>query len=146
MEMGKIKPMVSFAFEAQFQLKGRIKLKTFLPFLCLKEHHQLHSLSIVFCSDNFLLEMNQSYLKHDYFTDIISFNLSEAPAIIEGELYISIDRVRENAKTFKVSMNYELHRVIFHGVLHFCGYDDKKKPQKLIMRTKEDFYLKKYFE
>jgi rRNA maturation RNase YbeY len=68
--------------------------------------------------------MNQSYLKHDYLTDIISFNLSEAPAIIEGELYISIDRVRENAKTFKVSMNYELHRVIFHGVLHFCGYDD----------------------
>jgi rRNA maturation RNase YbeY len=145
MEMGKIKPMVSLAFEARLQLKGRRKLKTFLALLCHKENHRLHSLSIVFCSDDFLLEMNQFYLKHDYLTDIISFSLSEISAIVEGELYISIDRVRENAKTFEVSVNHELHRVIFHGVLHFCGYDDKKKSQKLIMRKKEDFYLKKYF-
>ena len=143
--MGKIKPIISFAFEAKVQLTERKKLKTFLAVLCHKEHYLLHSLSIVFCSDDFLLDMNQSYLKHKYFTDIISFNLSETPDKIEGELYISVDRVRENAKTFRVSVNQELHRVIFHGVLHFCGYNDKKSSQKIIMRKKEDFYLKKYF-
>jgi rRNA maturation RNase YbeY len=146
MEKGKNKPLVSFAFESKLQLRGRKKLKAFLPILCHMERHLLHSLSIVFCSDDFLLEMNRSYLKHDYLTDIISFNLSEIPATIEGELYISIDRVRENAKLFQDSMEHELHRVIFHGLLHFCGYNDKKSPQKLTMRKMEDFYLKMYFK
>jgi rRNA maturation RNase YbeY len=89
--------------------------------------------------------MNRRFLKHDYYTDIISFNLrgSKTDPIV-GEIYISVDRIRENARINNVSINQELHRVMFHGVLHLCGYNDKTKPQQRIMRLKEDSYLIKY--
>ena len=90
-----------------------------------------------------MLEINRTYLKHDYLTDIITFDLSEGPSTT-AEVYISVDRVKENARNNKVSFKNELHRVIFHGALHLCGYKDKKKKEIAVMRQKEDQYLSKY--
>ena len=97
-------------------------------------------ISIIFCSDDYLLDINKKYLNHDYFTDIITFNYNENNTII-GDLFISIDRVKENAKELKVDFNNELFRVIIHGVLHLCGYNDKTQDQQKEIRTKEDEYL-----
>jgi len=97
--------------------------------------------NIIFCSDEYLLELNKTYLSHDFYTDIITFdNCSDK--IISGDLFISIDRVRENSKTYFSSFDEELHRVIIHGVLHLLGYKDKTKAQSKLMREKESFYLK----
>ena len=104
----------------------------------------LASLQFIFCSDDFLLDINKQYLKHNYYTDIITFNLGAD--VIEGEIYISIDRVKENAANYNTSFKRELHRVIFHGVLHLCGYKDKLNEEKMIMRAKEVRYLQEYFK
>jgi rRNA maturation RNase YbeY len=90
------------------------------------------------------LEINKTYLSHNYHTDIITFDLSENTQDIQAEIYISIDRVRDNAKTLKTTVKEELHRVIFHGVLHLCGYKDKTKSSQAEMRKAEDYYLQKY--
>lgn len=107
-----------------------------------KEGKQLEALSIVFCSDEYLLTLNQQFLQHDYYTDILTFAMSERNAPIAGELYISVDRVRENALLLGVPVMQELRRVIFHGVLHLCGYKDKLKKDQVIIRQKEDRYLR----
>jgi rRNA maturation RNase YbeY len=125
-------------------LTNRRSLKKFLPRLFEKEGEKLSSLSYIFTSDNRLHEINKQYLKHDFYTDIISFALSEPGQGITGEIYISLDRVRDNAKTLGFSTLVELHRVIFHGALHLCGYKDKSRKEVLIMREKEDFYLARY--
>jgi rRNA maturation RNase YbeY len=104
-------------------------------------------MSYVFCSDEFLLQINKDYLKHDYYTDIISFDLSlskNSPII--GEIYISVDTIRVNAKRFETTNQQELHRVIFHGALHMCGYKDKTKKDQALMTIKEDEYLSLYFK
>ena len=88
--------------------------------------------------------MNNQYLGHNYFTDIITFNLAEKGQPIAGEIYISVDRVSENARDLKVTFKEEMLRVIFHGILHLCGYGDKTKAETKEMRTREDYYLKKY--
>lgn len=110
------------------------------------EKKYLASLNYIFCTDKRLLEINRQYLKHDFYTDIITFPLSAPKMPVEAEIYISIDRVRENAKTLDVSFKTELHRVIFHGALHLCGYGDKTKGEKEKMRGKEDKYLQKYLK
>ena len=92
------------------------------------------------------MEMNRRFLKHDYYTDIISFSLSETARQIEGEIYISIDRVRENAQKRQLTLHEELHRVIFHGALHLCGYKDKSEKEKKVMTEAENKYLKSYFK
>ena len=97
-------------------------------------------ISIIFCSDDYLLDINKKYLNHDYFTDIITFNYNEKNTII-GDLFISVDRVKEIAKELKVDFNNELFRVIIHGVLHLCGYNDKTQDQQKEIRAKEDEYL-----
>jgi rRNA maturation RNase YbeY len=90
--------------------------------------------------------MNRQFLKHDYFTDIISFELENSPSRgMVAEIYISTDRVRDNARRLDIPIKQELHRVIFHGVLHFCGYADKTLTQKIEMRYREDHYLQRYF-
>jgi probable rRNA maturation factor len=128
-------------------LKNRNKLKEFIPNLFMVEGRRLDSLSVIFCSDEYLLNMNKTHLNHDYYTDIITFDLSETKkGAITGELYISIDRIKENAQTQKVEYNTELHRVIFHGCLHLCGYIDKSKQDIVEIRGKEDFYLKEYLK
>lgn len=127
------------------QLKNRNKLRDFIPTVCSKEKKRLDSINYIFCTDSYLWGINKQFLGHDTYTDIISFNYSAHKDVIEGEIYISVDRVKENASLMGVSILEELHRVIFHGVLHFCGYKDKLKADKLEMRAKEDFYLHRYF-
>ncbi len=126
-------------------LRDRTPLKSFLQKIFRWEKRKLSGLNYIFCSDKELLKINQEYLGHNYYTDIVTFELSENPGHIQAEIYISIDRVRENAKILGVSFRSELHRVIFHGALHLCGYRDKTKREKEVMRTKEDHYLTKYF-
>lgn len=104
----------------------------------------MSKLRFIFCSDAYLLEINRQYLQHDYYTDIITFDLGEA-GNIDGEIYISVERVKENAGLMQTSFKEELHRVIFHGVLHLCGYKDKLKSERLEMRSKEDRLLQLYF-
>jgi len=122
-------------------LPGKTILKTLLSDLFRKEGKQLAGLSIVFCSDEYLLELNRQFLQHDYYTDILTFLMSERGAPVEGELYISIDRVRDNARALGVPAMHELRRVILHGALHLCGYKDKLKKDQALIRQKEDRYL-----
>lgn len=134
------------AHEVKVGLKDRTRLKGFIEDLFKREEQGLNQLQYVFCTDEYLLQLNQEFLQHDTYTDIVTFELSPDPEVTEGEIYISIDRVKENAEQFGVTENYELHRVMFHGALHLCGYKDKSKKEQEIMRQKEDEYLKLYFE
>lgn len=102
-------------------------------------------MNYIFCSDTRLLEINKKFLNHDYYTDIISFDFSEGVST-QAEVYISIDRVKENARGLGVSFKSELHRVVFHGALHLCGYGDKTKKARETMRKKEDYYLLDFFK
>lgn len=131
--------------EVKIRLRDRTRLKGFLKELFKREGQGLKHLQYVFCSDEYLLTINQEFLQHDTYTDIVTFELSEDPETTEGEIYISIDRVIDNAKRFGVTEEYELHRVIFHGALHLCGYKDKSKKEEILMREKEDENLRLYF-
>jgi probable rRNA maturation factor len=140
------KSKVCFFFERKdFSLTNRGALKDFIVSIFKKEGKRLGSLNYIFCSDTRLLEINQQYLKHDFYTDIITFDLSESD-FTQSEIYISVDRVRDNAHKLGVSFTLELHRVIFHGVLHLCGYRDKSRSDIKKMREREEFYLKAYFK
>jgi len=140
------KPKVYFFYQnVQISLSNRSGLKKFIESVFRKERKSLASINYIFVSDNALLEINKQFLKHDFYTDIITFDLSESEDII-AEIYISIDRVRDNAKALRTSFKSEIHRVIFHGALHLCGFGDKTKGEKAEMREKEDFYLLKYFK
>jgi rRNA maturation RNase YbeY len=127
-------------------LANRTALKAFIEKAIKKEGLTIETLQYIFCSDQFLLGINKSFLQHDYYTDIISFDLSESKGKLIGEVYISIDRVKENAKSHKTSLKEELLRVIFHGALHFCGYKDKKPADIKKMRAQEDKWLKSYLK
>ena len=127
-------------------LRYRTGLKTFIKKQCLKEGVQIETLQYVFCSDAFLLDINKRYLNHNFYTDIISFDLSDLKGQLIGDVYISIDRVKENAKTEGNLYTHELLRVIFHGALHFCGYKDKKPADAKQMRSMEDKWLKAYLK
>lgn len=136
---------ISFYFETKIKLEKRRFLKLFLKEMNNTEGNKIKQLSFVFCSDTYLLDINRRYLNHNNFTDIITFNLNtEKSGKAEGEIYISIERIRENAIKYKTTIDKELHRVIFHGVLHLCGYLDKTNRQATIMRAKEDFYLQRF--
>lgn len=142
-----LRPSIHFYFHHVFySLRNRKPLKEFISRMFRKEQKKLGQLNYVFCSDQTLLQMNREYLNHDFYTDIISFDLSGSTDKISGEIYISLDRVKENAQLFKAPLVEELHRVIFHGALHLCGYGDKSEAEQRTMRKKEDFYLKSYFE
>jgi rRNA maturation RNase YbeY len=136
--------IVFHSADAPFNLLHKKRLKAFIALLFEKERTPLYALNYIFCSDKYLLGINQKFLQHDFFTDIITFDLSEAPNYIVGEIYISIDRVKENALLMKTNREEELLRVIFHGALHLCGFRDKKQSDIKIMREKEDQYLKLY--
>jgi rRNA maturation RNase YbeY len=127
-------------------LGNRLALKAFIKRSLKKEGLAIESLQYIFCSDKFLLGINKSFLKHDYYTDIISFDLSETKGKLIGEVYISIDRVKENAQTYKTTFREELLRVIFHGALHFCGYKDKIPADIKKIRAEEDKWLKSYLK
>ena len=140
----KVKSKVHFFFQSKMRLTDRTRIKTFLTILFKKEKKIMKCLTYVFCSDEYLLKINQTFLKHNYYTDVLTFDLSETSKIIEGEIYISIDRVRENSKELKINVSLEFLRVILHGALHLCGYTDKTKLQKKEMEKKEDEYLYYY--
>ena len=127
-------------------LGNRMALKGFLEKQMKKEGLRIECLQYVFCSDKYLLGINKQFLNHDYYTDIISFDLSETKGVLIGDIYISVDRVKENAKTMKTKQTDELLRVIFHGALHFCGYKDKKTADAKLMRAMEDKWIKAYLK
>lgn len=130
--------------DRQVSLPQKTVIRSFVAGIFKKEKKKLEAINYVFCSDEYLLTINRSFLQHDYYTDIISFGLSEPGEPIEAEIYISVDRVKDNAKQLGVSFKDEMLRVIFHGALHLCGYKDKRKAEIIQMRTKEDFYLSKF--
>ena len=127
-----------------FVFPKKTKLKSFIEQIFKKEKKALDGIAYIFCSDDMLLQMNRDFLQHDYFTDIITFGLSDKNQPIEAEIYISIDRVKDNAQQLGITYQNEMLRVIFHGALHLCGYKDKKKSETLLMRQKEDQYLLLY--
>jgi len=106
-----------------------------------KENKDLQRLSFIFCSDNYLYQLNVAYLQHDTYTDVITFPYSEGDDGVEGDIFISIERVKENAATYGYTFEKELNRVMIHGVLHLCGYGDKSEKEKAQMRDKENIYL-----
>ncbi len=108
--------------------------------VCSAENKELGDLSVIFCSDEHLLEMNKEYLQHDYYTDIITFDYTEG-SLVSGDLFISVDRVRDNADQFDSVFLDELHRVCIHGLLHLCGYKDKSEADEELMRSKENEML-----
>lgn len=122
------------------QLKKR-KLISWIKKVILSEGKKVGDISFIFCSDNYLLEVNKKYLDHDYYTDIITFDYVEND-IIQGDIFISSDRVKENAILYKTTFDNEIHRILIHGVLHLVGYKDKLKKDKHLMTVKEDIYLK----
>ena len=132
--------------DSKVTLANRVALKSFIEKRVKKEGFSIETLTYVFCSDKYLLKMNKDFLSHNYYTDIISFDLSETPGNLIGEVYISVDRVKDNAKTHGTSLKEELHRVIFHGALHFCGYKDKKPTDTKKMRQMEDLWLAAYMK
>ena len=133
--------------EVKSGLKDRRKLSRYLQSLIRRQKTQVKDVQLVyvFCDDDYLVEINMDYLNHATLTDIITFDLSEEPETMQGEVYISTERVRENAGKYKVTYEMELHRVIFHGALHLCGFKDKKKADKERMRQEEDLCLSQYF-
>lgn len=133
---------ISFNFiEIKDNLKQKNKLKSWIKSIVEKEGMKAGDISYIFCSDDYLLEINKTYLQHDYYTDIITFDYN-AENKIAGDLFISIDRVRENAEELKQSFEDELHRVIIHGVLHLLGYKDKTEKEEKLMRRKEQECLR----
>lgn len=126
-----------------FNVKSKIPLKKWIKFTISNEGKEAEEINVIFCDDEHLFNLNKEYLNHNTLTDIITFDYTEN-SILSGEIFISIDRVRENALKFSSDFYMELRRVIIHGVLHLCGYKDKSKGDKLEMTSKEDFYLDHY--
>ncbi len=134
--------LVSFhSADKQLTLKNKTRLKEFIASIFDHESKPLKKLDYVFCSDEYLLQMNNDFLQHDYYTDIITFPLSDKQQPIVGEVYVSLDRVKDNASQHNASVLDETLRVLFHGALHLCGYGDKTAKEIKTMRAKEDFYI-----
>jgi probable rRNA maturation factor len=134
-----------FFLASNINLRDRTRLKRYIVSIFQKHKRKLGHLNYIFCSDEYLLQMNRTHLKHEYYTDIITFDLSVSEEAIEGEVYISTDRVRDNATLLENTITKELHRVIFHGALHLCGYKDKRPQDIKQMRQAEDDCLDEYF-
>jgi rRNA maturation RNase YbeY len=130
------------AEDVTFSPPSKLSLRKWISNTILEEGKTVGDINYIYCSDVYILDLNKSSLDHDYYTDIITFDYVEE-SVISGDLFISIDRVADNAKTQDVSFIDELHRVMIHGVLHLCGFGDKSKEEEKQMRSKEDFYLKK---
>ncbi len=139
-----LKDISFFSEDIDFTLKDKAKVRSWIGDTIKSEgFKRVSELSFVFCSDDYLLAINKQYLNHDTYTDIVTFDSSDEEDVIAGDIFISIERVRENAAKFGVTEREELHRVIIHGVLHLCGYYDKKKEDKELMTAKENEYLSK---
>jgi probable rRNA maturation factor len=138
------KRIVRFHVLQPFSFNEKKQLKQAVRELMDNEGKAFESLDYIFCSDEYLLEINQRYLKHDNLTDVITFNLSDTHDLIKGEIYISVERIQDNSLLFNTSFRDELARVVFHGALHLCGYKDKTKSEQAEIREKENYYLQKF--
>jgi len=135
---------IHFFFEnIDYTLDNMGQVRTWLKTCILNENHRLSELNYIFCSDEYLLGLNQTYLSHNTYTDILTFDHSTKKLYVEGDIFISVERVRENAQIFKTSETDEMHRVMVHGVLHLCGMRDHTPTDKTNMRASEDLYLSK---
>ena len=135
--------IVFFEEDINYKLKHKVLIRQWLSDAIAAEGFKLSALSYIFCSDPYLLSMNRQFLDHDTFTDIISFDNSELDSVLSGDIFISLDRIRENAIKYNVTDSDELHRVMIHGALHLLGYGDKSIAEKQQMTEKENFYLAK---
>lgn len=134
-------PVSFFTEDTDFELTNEKLTSDWVISAIISEKYAYNSLNVIFCSDEYLHKINVDHLNHDYYTDIITFDNSEKEKEVEGDLFISIDRVRDNATEHNVTFNEELHRVIIHGTLHLLGYNDKSDIDKIAMREKENAYL-----
>lgn len=130
-----------FSQDLPFKFPKPASTRRWIKEVLKKERQQLSALNYIFCSDQYLLTLNEQFLKHKTLTDIITFDNSELPGVVEGDVFISLERVKENAVKFKTTVDDELHRVMVHGVLHLVGYSDKSPRDRSLMRKKEDAYL-----
>jgi probable rRNA maturation factor len=137
-------PAITFHEEdISYKLKNKTAVRKWITDTIVAEGYKLSELTYIFCTDEYLLQINRQYLDHDTYTDIITFDNSEEDGVIVGDIFISIDRILENAGKFNVTEAHELHRVLIHGALHLLGYKDKTPGDKKKMTLKEDFYLDK---
>jgi probable rRNA maturation factor len=132
-----------FTEDLNYTLKQKTRIRSWLLDTITAEGYALEELNFILCSDDYLLKINQQYLDHDTYTDVITFDNSETPKTIVGDIFISVERIQENAKSFKSTVFEELCRVMVHGTLHLLGYKDKSKTDKSLMTAREDHYLGK---
>ena len=132
--------MITFNYQTEFKLRTETQIANWISESIVKESYKEGDINYIFCDDDALLDLNIKHLKHNTLTDIISFD-DTLGEILSGDIFISVDRVKENALEYKVNFDDELQRVIIHGILHFCGYKDKTKDDKRLMRNQEDYYL-----
>jgi probable rRNA maturation factor len=138
------KPTIHFFTEdTSYAFKNKTAIKAWIKLAIAEEGYILQELNFILCSDEYLLRINQDYLNHDTYTDVITFDNSEGLKTISGDIFISIERVKENAKEIKAATTAELCRVMIHGTLHLLGYKDKGKAAKTVMTAREDHYLSK---
>jgi probable rRNA maturation factor len=130
-----------FCEDIDFKLPQTQKTKNWIKTISLSEGYKIGALNYIFCSDDYLLEINKEYLQHDYYTDIITFDNSEEEQLLEGDIFVSIDRVKDNAKLLNTEFEDELRRVLIHGLLHLIGFEDGSEELKFKMRAKEDACL-----
>lgn len=135
-------PISFFNEDVKYILKNKNAIREWIKSGVKKEKFRIETINYIFCSDKYLRKINKQFLNHDYFTDIITFPHEQFTAQIGGDIYISLDRIRENAKDYNQSFTTELHRVMAHGVLHLCGYGDKSDSEEKMMRKMEDKWLK----
>jgi probable rRNA maturation factor len=130
-----------FNEDVTYTLRSKRKINSWLSSVATQHGHDIECLNYIFCSDEYLLSINKQYLDHDYYTDIITFDNSSQESLISADIFVSIDRVRENAKSNNDTINHELHRIMIHGLLHLLGFKDKSIDEQTIMREKEDACL-----
>ena len=138
------KKILFFSDEVKDRTLHKQKIREWLDKTAAKHHKKIRSIHIIFCSDDFLLNINKQYMNHDYYTDIVTFHYGEKKEPLFGELYISIDTIRENAKKYKVKTEFEKRRVIIHGLLHLLGFEDKNPEEKEIITSLENNYLEDF--
>lgn len=135
--------MISYNYEIDFEVPNEDLYSNWIESVIESEGKECGEIAYIFCNDEYLLEINQQYLDHDTLTDIISFDYTEGD-LVSGDIFISVDRVQDNATDFKISFEEELKRVMIHGVLHYCGYKDKTEKDEALMRNKEDEKIKMF--
>lgn len=136
--------IVFFNEDIDFKFQHKNLLKKWLKKVAETEGFKMKNLNYIFCSDEYLHKINVEYLEHDTYTDIITFDNSEEESDIEGDIFVSIERIKDNSQKLKTAFEDEFKRVLVHGLLHLCGYDDHSDEDELMMRNKEDFYIQQF--